>query len=749
MTNNFKHIFIKNKIEILFAIILLVSALIGLKEILFTHQKVLVDDPEIWYALYHYFQESFFNNTIPLWNPYMNGGEPFWPVFGMIRLLNPINFVLIGINIIFQPSIFFMYHIYFILTTIPALIGTYFLIRYLAFKKNPSFRDLSFFILLFLLFSKITFGYFLNDANQTSYYLLPFLFLFLIRFLENKSIYDYLLFIYCLGQHIGSASYQFVIGAFLIFVFTILAMFKKKMISEIIFFVNKNYLTIIVSTLLLIVMILPMISTFFESKELYPIARTSLERNLFEKLYIQIDNIPYDEIMKGDGRYLSLEQIISVFKEFSSINNIDTDRLNWINFFLFSFFNLLILIGFILSKNKWKYNFIVIFIIALFITLGMNTPIHKILCIIFPPLILIRHPSVFVYFLVLLYIYFIIIGYTTFIEYLDMELYQIKKKFTFGISTSFIIIIVINLIDLVSGNPIFKSTQNKEKYIPDFPHFAEKFRYIEKRNFAMPRTGWYLLEPILYKQNVALQMLAAPPVNIKPENLDYYKEWNKLNTVPNRSGAVYGLRTIFWTRNYHRIYLMGESNIEVFNTLMGINQNIIDFKENNLQMHIDEVQELITTIGGANFKKLLQNVVIINSAEKSILDKDTIFKLMEEKNSDLKFSYNIEFYNPDNIKIEVNTNKNGMLLFRDGYHKDWRAYVNGDEVPLHIVNMGFKGINIKSGIHKVEFKYRPSLFLFSFYSFFIISFVYPIGIWIHFIKIKKWSEPIKLEKTIS
>src|SRR5437667_8782290 len=78
-------------------------------------QARFVGDPEYWYALYHYFAEGLYNNTLALWNPYMNGGEPFWPTFGMFRLIDPLNVLLILVGRVFGLSIFYLYHIQFLL----------------------------------------------------------------------------------------------------------------------------------------------------------------------------------------------------------------------------------------------------------------------------------------------------------------------------------------------------------------------------------------------------------------------------------------------------------------------------------------------------------------------------------------------------------------------------------------------------------------------------------------------------------
>ena len=40
-------------------------------------------DSEWWYALFHFLGRGFYNGAIQLWDPFMNGGEPLWPAFGL------------------------------------------------------------------------------------------------------------------------------------------------------------------------------------------------------------------------------------------------------------------------------------------------------------------------------------------------------------------------------------------------------------------------------------------------------------------------------------------------------------------------------------------------------------------------------------------------------------------------------------------------------------------------------------------
>ena len=63
---------------------------------------LLTGDIEHWYGVSAHFLNGFYNGVLPLWNPYSQGGESFFPYFGLFRLLDPIHLILVGIGSLFH-----------------------------------------------------------------------------------------------------------------------------------------------------------------------------------------------------------------------------------------------------------------------------------------------------------------------------------------------------------------------------------------------------------------------------------------------------------------------------------------------------------------------------------------------------------------------------------------------------------------------------------------------------------------------
>ncbi|MFC1521120.1 YfhO family protein [Elusimicrobiota bacterium] len=61
----------------------------------------------------------------------------------------------------------------------------------------------------------------------------------------------------------------------------------------------------------------------------------------------------------------------------------------------------------------------------------------------------------------------------------------------------------------------------------------------------------------------------------------------------------------------------------------------------------------------------------------------------------------------DSVAYEVSTSDAGLLVVSDVYYPGWKAYIDGNEVPLRVANYAFRGVRVPAGEHVVEFHYKP------------------------------------------
>lgn len=67
----------------------------------------------------------------------------------------------------------------------------------------------------------------------------------------------------------------------------------------------------------------------------------------------------------------------------------------------------------------------------------------------------------------------------------------------------------------------------------------------------------------------------------------------------------------------------------------------------------------------------------------------------------------LDYFKNNSIKAHVSAKGPSFLNFSQNYYPGWKAYVNGTEVPVYLVNGLIQGIDIPEGDSVVEFKFLP------------------------------------------
>ena len=67
-------------------------------------------------------------------------------------------------------------------------------------------------------------------------------------------------------------------------------------------------------------------------------------------------------------------------------------------------------------------------------------------------------------------------------------------------------------------------------------------------------------------------------------------------------------------------------------------------------------------------------------------------------------------YKTNRVVCEVETRRPGYLVLLDSYYPGWHAYLDGKEVGILRANYAFRAVEVGSGGHRVEFRYRPTSF---------------------------------------
>ena len=67
------------------------------------------------------------------------------------------------------------------------------------------------------------------------------------------------------------------------------------------------------------------------------------------------------------------------------------------------------------------------------------------------------------------------------------------------------------------------------------------------------------------------------------------------------------------------------------------------------------------------------------------------------------------YVHPGNIIYESESEENGIAVFSEVYYKTWRAFVDGEEVPVLRANYILRAIEVPAGKHTIEFRCKDEL----------------------------------------
>ena len=192
-------------------------------------------------------------------------------------------------------------------------------------------------------------------------------------------------------------------------------------------------------------------------------------------------------------------------------------------------------------------------------------------------------------------------------------------------------------------------------------------------------------------------------------------------------------------------YLSGRLNMNVLNMLntryvitqQGVQYNQAAFGNawfvKNIQW-MKTPNEEIEAIGYAD----LQQVAFIDTCWQSKLKGDVNM-------TQPAFIELTRYENPGNLFYESESVENGLAVFSEVYYKTWKAFIDGEEVPVLRANYILRAIEIPAGKHQIEFRCKDELLvktqIVSIVSSIVIILVIILLLVFH-IKLKKDASPI-------
>ena len=70
----------------------------------------------------------------------------------------------------------------------------------------------------------------------------------------------------------------------------------------------------------------------------------------------------------------------------------------------------------------------------------------------------------------------------------------------------------------------------------------------------------------------------------------------------------------------------------------------------------------------------------------------------------------IDDYGINEVTLSVEAEEPALVILTDSYYPGWTAYVDGVQKPIWRANSLFRAVEVPSGKHVLDFKYRPRSF---------------------------------------
>lgn len=728
---------LKHKIlKIFLAIAFVVSGLIILQWQLLISNKLMVShDSIIWYGIFHYFADNLQHGVWSFWNPYMNCGEIFFLNINILHLSDPSTLLLILTGKLLHINLLTLYHWDLFLRYLIFICGAYFFYRHVARYEISAF--LAFVAISFSSFST---SYLRQHAFLLAFYLLPWIVYSSVRFLEEQKPKFLLLTVLFLGITLPSYHSMFIISSVTILLLSLLLSKSIRWPKLGMFLKNHKAVSFLALSILflLTIKILPIYLAYtydvvptvkmFEA----PFAAHSFPADFLNLL------TPYSFILHFFNWYYVSESFLYI---------------GLIPLFLAIF-------GMGFSRHKYKWGFIITILLTMSLMLGYRSPLYLFFNKFFPFFSIIRNTHTFGPFFIFCLVYFTCIGSDVIFE----AAFKSRLKF-YKIPYFFLGVLICFFAWLINANTISLSNFLTLKY-----HIL--LGYLAYMNDALKATLQDSLS--LSDSNLIFFVIGIPlifillnfkKINIKTKytlilffiivDLALFNS-NVYNfvTLPRITPPL--LYSVKPPEENYRIPVIGPkypfyafvpATLKIFTAYStkarDVTTHIYEMKDffefANHQQIPNEIKSILAGISAPKLR-LVSNVIVLPRDKiieaLSKIDPDTARQVIFiEKNLPSAYSHlekspdnvnnetcgeiTVKKFGPNEIILDINAERDSLLYYGDAFDKSWKVFINGKQGVIYEANLAFKSVIIDKGEHTLRFIYKPKLYVFTLFCYFL------------------------------
>ena len=151
-----------------------------------------------------------------------------------------------------------------------------------------------------------------------------------------------------------------------------------------------------------------------------------------------------------------------------------------------------------------------------------------------------------------------------------------------------------------------------------------------------------------------------------------------------------------------------------------LNMNVLNMLNTRYVITQQGVQYNPTAFGNAWFVRDIQwvnnpneEIEAIGEADlRNVAFMDTVWRTKVQHSVTMTQPAKIElvrYANPGNLFYESESAESGLAVFSEVYYKTWRAFIDGEEVPVLRANYILRAIEIPAGKHQIEFRCKDEL----------------------------------------
>ncbi|MBF0441584.1 MAG: hypothetical protein HQK54_06740 [Oligoflexales bacterium] len=735
-----------------------------------------------WQGVYHYFYSSIASGVFPLWNPFSQMGTPFYQYYQCFGLLLPTNFIVIGLQKIFNWSTLTSYIIHYFLLYYIFILGSFFVFKLFLVDTAESFV-----FSLFLLIS--TFPMFmLQNGTLNSSFLIPFSCYLILTFSSCK---DKILSFSLIAIITGFSLNIYIPVWYLFFAFfltALLLIFKQITWVDItsIFSTKRNIILISTSTIIAIFLVSPVLSLHFDlstlDTEFFPGLRllqyngNTLFRFFASDVGAEIFSEELTHNMKVSNTLLNFIGLVTEPTPRPSVH-LESEVLTYVGVIplALSFYSI------VKHPSRYVYIFAIISVISTIILFNFGisdisqaTIGQQLMITIFPLLglndVLENIGPIFIFSLFIL----------SSIGYRQMKIRYFLRNGSFSFASLFL---GLAFLAIFLKYFLYFGTMVLYVFLPTFMMFL----FFEKKIFRHTNRSMVMHLMIM---TTFIDLLAFASFHsfsyqgwrvIKQDYTDYLVRTNMRNSQV--SSIFSDRREPFGKANSSRSFLsfFGKEIFEntkiayinafvvsVFPKGVPVNSRwdhffstkyYYDFIVNiNISQHRDAgafLVPLIDFFSSSNLRKFSSKYDLAREINRSLdlaneiyVEENVNFGIEHQKVKineilshpvnysqknidhfkltldgskvpDKHFSYVVLESTLNSLKIEYDVSEAGYIRFADGYSKHWTARLNGKVVPILKTNINFKSVYTPPGKHTLDFSYRPTSYLISLIFYFI------------------------------